>query len=137
MKKTMIALFAVVLLMSAVIVPIGAAMPEDTVQPYWTNTNNIDCTMNVIDDVGYADCVVMGKFGATSIRTDIYVYEMIDDEWTYVTELHDVKNKQVSGVSCTFDAELGGYYRADYTFTVVKSGTSEVIDRTLYYTYES
>jgi hypothetical protein len=137
MKKTMITLLAVVLLMGAVIVPVGAAMPEDTIQPLWTNTSSIDCTFNASNGIGYAESVAIGKIGATSVQTDIFVYKNVDGEWIYVTELHDIKYKHVSAVSCTFTAELGGYYRADYTFTVTRAGTQEVVERTVYYTYAS
>lgn len=135
MKKILSLLFSCVFAMCAISIPVDAALPVGTIEPLWDNTSNVDCTMNFIDGIGYADSVVKAKFGSTSITTDVYVYKQISGEWVCVAELHDTKNKMVSGVSCTFLAEVGGYYKADYTFTVTKSGVDEIINRTLYHTY--
>ena len=136
MKKVVIVLMSLVLLCTAVAVPVGAAMPEDNiVQPMWTNTTSIDCTVAAVDGVGYAECVTIAQFGATSIKTDIYVYVAVNNRWTYLTETHDIKYKKLSGVSCPFSVSAGCDYRADYTFTVTKDGVDEVITRTVYYTY--
>ena len=136
MKKTMTILTSVLLLMSIIALPVNAAVPENTVQPRWTNTSNIDCTVAAVDGVGYAECVVTSQAGATSIKIDIIVYEAPDNVWIYKTELHDIKYKRVSGVSCSFSVNVGCHYRADYTFTVTKGGVDEVITRTCYFTYE-
>ncbi|MBE6576904.1 MAG: hypothetical protein E7653_02040 [Ruminococcaceae bacterium] len=136
MKKVVIVLMSMVLLCTTVMIPVGAAMPEDnTVQPLWINTTSIDCTVGVIDGVGYAECVSRSQAGSSSIKTDIYVYVAIDNRWTYLTETHDIKYTRVSGVSCPFSVSVGCDYRADYTFTVTKNGVDEVITRTVYYTY--
>lgn len=134
MKRTLIAILCVILMVSAVSVHAFASAVDDTIQPLWNNTANIDCTFNFHDGIGYADSVTKAQFGASSITTDIYVYKQINGDWIYVTELHDTKNKMVSGVSCIFNAESGVYYRADYTFTVTKNNVAEVIHRTLYNT---
>ena len=136
MKKVVIVLMSVVLLSSAVMIPVGAAMPEDnTVQPLWDNTNVIDCTVGFIEGTGRAESLVYAKFGATSIKTDIYVYALGDNAWIYVAEAHDTKNAITSVSTCLFDAILNETYRVDYTFTVTRNGTDEVITRTVYETY--
>lgn len=135
-KRVIISLIAVALLLSTIVVPVSAARGGNpTIQPQWDNTANIDCTISFDGDVGYAESVVKAQFGSSSIKTDIVVYKQVDSDWIYVTELHDIKYKIVSGVSCTFNAEVGFTYRADYTFTVTKSGVDEVINRTVYKTY--
>ncbi len=135
MKKAIIVLMSVVLLCTAVIVPVSAAVPENTVQPLWDNTNIIDCTVGFFDGIGYAECLVYGKIGATAVKTDIYVYYLGDNAWVYVTELHDSKNAISLVSSCPFNAVLNETYMVEYTFTVTRNGTDEVITRTVYDTY--
>ena len=136
MKKTITILISVLLLMSIIAIPVNAAVPGNTVQPLWDNTSVIDCTLAAVDGIGYAECVVKSQPGASSIKTDIVVYEAPGNIWIYKTELHDIKYTRVSGVSCPFSVNVGCHYRADYTFTVTKNGIDEVITRTLYFTYE-
>jgi hypothetical protein len=137
MKRSIIILMSVVLLSYAIMIPASATMPEEnTVQPLWQNTASIDCTLGAIDGIGYAECVSRAEFGSSSIKTDIIVYEAVNNVWTYLTEMHDIKYKMVSGVSCPFSVREGYHYRADYTFTVTKNGVAEVVQRTLYFTYE-
>ncbi len=133
MKKAIIAMLAVILLVSCVVLPVSAAETETVIQPRWSNIASIDVTLTVIDGVGHADCVSSAQFGSTSIQTDIYVYEYVGDEWVYITEMHDIKYKIVSGVCCTFPARSNGYYCAVYTFTMVKSGVPETVERIAYY----
>lgn len=133
MKKAIISMVAVILLVSCVVLPVSAAEAETVIQPRWSNIASIDVTLTVIDGVGHADCVSSAQFGSTSIQTDIYVYEYVGDEWVYITETHDIKYKIVSGVCCTFPAQSDGYYCAVYTFTMVKSGVPETVERIAYY----
>ena len=137
MRKIIIVLMAVVLMSSSIMIPVGAAMPENTVQPLWDNTSGIDCTVGFSDDKGYAECIVIADYGATRIKTDIFVYKLYNNAWWYITELHDVVYDTVSGSSCSFDATLGNTYRVDYTFTVTKNGVDEIIDRIVYKTYSN
>lgn len=133
MKKAVISIVAIILLVSCVVIPVSAAETEAIIQPRWSIISNIDCTLTVIDGEGHADCVSSAQVGATSVQTDIYVYEYTGNEWVYVTEKHDIKYKIVSGVCCTFPARSDGYYCAVYTFTMVKNGVSESVDRIVYY----
>ena len=137
MRKIIIVLMAVVLMSSSIMIPVGAAMPENTVQPLWDNTTNIDCTVGFLDGKGRAECVVIADFGATSIQTDIYVYRLYNNAWWYVKETHNIVYDMISGSSCLFDIEIGTAYRVDYTFTVTKNGIDEIIDRTVYKTYSN
>ena len=133
MKKAIISMVAVILLVSCVVLPVSATETETVIQPRWSNISTIDVTLTVIDGVGHADCVSSAQFGSTSIQTDIYVYEHTDEGWFYITETHDIKYKLVSGVCCTFPARSDGYYCAVYTFTVVKDGVAETVERIAYY----
>lgn len=133
MKKAIISMVAVILLVSCVVLPVSAAEAETVIQPRWSNISTIDVTLTVIDGVGHADCVSIAQFGSTSIQTDIYVYEHTDEGWFYIAEMHDIKYKLVSGVCCTFPARSDGYYCAVYTFTVVKDGVAETVERIAYY----
>ncbi len=133
MKKVIITVLSVIMLVSVVAVPVSAAAVDNgTVQPLWTNTTMIDCDIALIDGVGYAESIVKGKFGATSVKTDMYLYKQVGTDWVYVTELHDIQYQRAAGTSCSFQGVEGEYFRADYTFTVTKGGVDEVINRTIY-----
>ncbi len=133
MKKVVLIVLSLVMLVSVVAVPVGAAA-ADTVQPRWTNTSTVDCLITYVDGVGYAESMVQGKFGTSAITTDIYLYKYVNDDWGYVDEFHETLYKRAALSSLPFEANVGEYFKADYTFTVTKGGTDEVITRTVYYT---
>ncbi len=136
MKKVVLIILSLVMLVSAVAVPVSAATADNTVQPRWTNTTSVNAAIGFIDGVGYAESMVRGNIGTSSIATDIYLYKYVDDDWEYVDELHEIQYKRIVGASLPFDAEVGEYFKAEYTFTVTKGGVDEVIIRTVYKTIE-
>ncbi len=139
MKKNLKALVTVVCLALSLVMSVtyvSAAQIEDpTVEPMWDNTRRIDASLSFLDGIGYADSIVLGDAGTTSIKTDVYVYRGVGSLWFYITEMHVTKNNFISGVSCTFEADENARYRADFIFTVTKDGVDEVITRTSYKTY--
>ena len=121
-----------ILLMATVVIPVGAATLDNSIQPLWTNTITVNCSLDFYDGKGYATTSVKAFPGTSSIKTDIMIYKQINGEWVYVTELHNTQHKTTSNLCCEFAAESGAYYRADYTITVTKSGTDEIINQTNY-----
>lgn len=126
-----------ILLFSAMVMPISAAQADNEIaQPYWTNTQTVDATIAFLNGVGYAEALLNGKFGSTAAYIDVIVYRQSGSDWIYVTEAHTSANGPSVAISCQFTPTVGTYYKAEYTFTVYKNGTGEVVVRDVYKTYE-
>ena len=136
MKKILAIGISAILLFSAMVMPVGAARLENEIaQPYWTNTNSVDAWMGFVDGVGYAEASLFGKFGSTEVLIDVVVYRQSGDTWVYVAEKHVSADGMSVGISCPFDITPGTYYKAEYTFTVYRSGMGEVVKRNVFKTY--
>ena len=137
MKKIIVLAMSVILLFSAIVMPVGAAQPNDEIaQPYWTNTSAVDVNLVFTDGVGYADGYVRGKFGATQAQIYVVVYQQVGDSWVNVAEDHVTEDSMSTSISCDFVPVLGATYKAEYTFMVYKGGTTETVFRDAYATYE-
>ncbi len=135
MKKVFLILISVILLLASIPVAASAAQVDDElIQPLWDNTQSITANITFNTDGAIANALVQGKVGTTKIAIDIYVYRQVGSSWVYVTEAHDSKSARVFNLNCDFNATAEVYYRADYTVTVTKSGTDEVINKTIYRT---
>ncbi len=131
MKKLILIVLSVLMLVT-VAAPVGAATVDvdNTVQPRWTNTSVVNAYFACADGLGYVESSVTAKIGASSVQTDMYLYKLVDDDWEYVDELHVIQYQRNAATSLSFEAN-GEYFRADFTFTVTKSGVAEVIERTI------
>ena len=137
LKKIMLVCLAMILTMAFVAIPAQAAVADDTVAPCWDNTGVINLTLAFPrEGVGCAEATIIGQPGATKIKASVYVYRKSGLLWKYVDEEHISVNAMTAGLSCTFDATQGTYYKAEYTITVTKNGTDETITKTQYRTYE-
>ena len=137
MKKFIVLAMSAILLFSAIATPVSAAQPNDEIaQPYWTNTNGIDAHIGFVDGVGYADGYVNGKFGTTMTQAYVVVYMQVGDSWVYVADKSVQSNSISALVSCEFVPMVGMTYKAEYTFMVSKSGTTETVTRDVYKTFE-
>ena len=137
MKKIIAIAMSVVLLFSAMALPVNAAQADNEIaQPYWTNTQLIDAAIAFIDGVGYAEAALTGKFGSTASFIDVIVYRQSGNDWIYVTEAHTSADGPTVLISCQFTPTVGTYYKAEYTFTVHRNGTGEVVKRNVFKTYE-
>lgn len=136
MKRVFILLLSAVLLLSATLIPIHAATDEDYgVMPCWTNTCTISVHVVFIDGVGYAEAMLVGYPTSSRVRIDVTVYKQSGSDWEYLAEKHVDKAASLTDISCPFEIVDGGYYKADYTFTVTDNGFDEVVTRTAYDTY--
>ncbi len=136
MKRTGICILLIVTLLSTMVLPTFAAMPENnTVEPLWTNTSNIDFNVGFIDGVGYAESGVIAKYSPKTFNIATYVYIKSGSDWVYVTESHHSKTGMAIITSCAFDAVLWADYKVEYVFTVSGNGVDEVIPMTAYATY--
>ena len=137
MKKIIVIAMSVILLFSAMVMPISAAQADNEIaKPYWTHTNSINATIGFIDGVGYAEAALNGKFGSTAVYIDVIVYRQSGGDWVYITEEHTNATGAAVAISCPFEITSGTYYKAEYTFTVHRNGTGEVVARDVYKTYE-
>lgn len=137
MKKAGICMLLVVMLLATAVVPTYAALPEDnTVTPLWTNTNSISTAVLFEDGIGYAESSVIAKYSPKTFYISTYVYIKSGSNWVYVTEKHETKTGMSIGTSCSFNAVYGADYKFDYVFTVSGNGVDEVIERTIYDTYD-
>ena len=136
MKKTGFCILLIVTLLSTMVLPTFAALPENnTVEPLWTNTSNIDFTVGFIDGVGYAESCVIAKHTPKTFNIATYVYIKSGSDWVYVTESHHTKTGMTIVTSCPFDAVLLADYKVEYVFTASGNGVDEVIPMTAYATY--
>lgn len=135
MKKCLFMLLAVALLMSALIIPTGAALPENTVTPLWTNTSHVDRCIVFDEGMGYAEAAVIAKASPKSMVAEVYVYVQSGSDWIYVTEARNSKTGMTIGISCPFEAVSGAYYKAEYRFTITGNGIDEIITTAAYGTY--
>jgi hypothetical protein len=137
LKKIMLVCLAMILTMAFVAIPAQAAVAEDTVAPCWDNTAIINITLSFPEEgIGCADAFIAGQPGTTKIEASVYIYRKSGLIWKYVDEEHTTINAITGALNCTFNATIGTYYKAEYTFTVTKNGTNETITKTQYRTYE-
>ncbi len=137
LKKIMLVCLSMILMMSFVAIPVQAAVADDTVQPRWDNTAIIELTLTFSEDgIGCASAFIGGQPGTTNIEASVYIYRKSGLFWRYVDESHSSTTAMTGVLNCTFNATQGTEYKAEYTFTVTKSGTDETITKTQYRTYE-
>lgn len=130
LKKLLVALLAATLMVSALPLSASAAKIENEVMPLWDNAMLVSCGIYYGEDgFGYAESTVRGKVGTSGITTTIYVYRVVNGEKEYVTELHESTQAGSLISSCQFVAISGESYLAEYTFTVTKNGSDEVITK--------
>ena len=134
MKKIMVSIIAVLVLISAVILPTFTAGPDD---PQWDNTNLVSADIVFENGIGYAEGIAIAKPNASSVMFDVVVYKQTATGWEYVGEEHSIDYSTSGGISCQFSATRYVNYRADFTFTVTRYGIDEVIPRTEYELYDS
>lgn len=70
------------------------------------------------DHVGTGTGIALPAFGATSVEGKLYMYELVDDDWEYISEW---KVKDPAGslvVSGNFVAHTGDTYKAVFVVTV-------------------
>lgn len=135
LKKLLVALLAATLMVSALPLSASAAAIENEVMPLWDNANQILTDIAFENGYGYAYAHVVGQLGVTNISIDTYIYCLIDNEWVYMTEMHESKQSNTWGTECEFPVVDGWTYRADYTITITKDNIDEIISLTETQTY--
>ena len=129
MKKT------AVLLLSVILFAFCFGTTSYAVEPRWSNTGSI--TYGIVFDAstsGHASIGVTGKIGTSRIECEIIVYRQVGTSWVYVTSDNDAIDDGALDFDVQFTGISGAYYKADYTVTVYRNGTAEVIELTDYET---
>lgn len=133
MRKT-VAFFLATTLLLAMCIPVSAA--ENSIQPYYINTNQAKVLMG-IDDDGLASINVtcIGNSNATRIQITTYIEKLVGSTWVRVS-IGQVNNQWTASTTARYLAKnyshqltTAGSYRAVAVFTVSGS-TSETF--TLY-----
>ncbi len=115
---------------------VGAAQIEEpSVEPLWQNTSSVRVDIGYIDGIAYAESLVIADIGTTSITTEVKVFRQHGNYYVRIAKKQDTEYDYVGGMSCPFEPVEGVTYCAQYTFTVVKDGISEVITRSCYRTF--
>ena len=124
--------FASVLLVAAIlmsmIIPVSAT--ENSIQPYYINTNQARVVMGINED-GLAEITVtcIGNSNATKIETVTYLERKVGSSWVRVN-INQPNNQWEESVNAcyllknySFDLSVTGTYRAVTVFTVSGSET--------------
>lgn len=136
MTKLTVMIMAMVLLALGAVLPVGAAAHMgDVAVPYWTNISQVTKSFDATDGIGCANGSIVGKFGTTNVKAEVLVYIQTSNGWEYLGG----DSSDVDGMSTTvnyqFTPVLNASYKAEFTFTATKSGTTETTNETLYMTY--
>ena len=140
MKKTILTLIAfITLLTSVTLIPANAAIadPGETVMPLWDNIVSTSTNFAFSDNlIGSADITVAGRAGTTSMTITIKVYVQEGNTWTLVKEGSKTSTILAASYNVYFSGEIGEYYKAEYTISVTRLGSTEAITETRYATCE-
>ena len=105
------------------------------VEPRWSNTGSITYGISFDNSTtGRAAIGVTGKIGTSRIECEIDVYRQVGSSWVYVTGGAEAVNDGALDFDVPITGISGAYYRADFTITVYRNGTAEVITRDYYKT---
>ena len=125
----------VVLVLSAILFTFCFGTVAYAVEPRWSNTGSIVYGINVESPTGdHAYIGVTGKIGTSRIECEIDIYRQVGSSWVYVTGDTDAIDDGAINFEVPFTGISGQYYKAEFTVTVYRNGTSEVIELTDYKT---
>ena len=136
MKKLIVSVMALVLLTMSAVLPVGAAAHMgDIAVPYWTNVNSVSQSITFENGIGFAEGSVRGKFGSTNAQAEVRLYIQTTDGWEFIGDAYDSQSGMSAAVSYEFTPVRNATYKAEFTFTVYKSGVSEVVSQEVIETY--
>lgn len=128
-------------MLSVFLITLGCGMmsfannQQQSIEPRWNNAGSIDCAISFDENQsGYAWISVAGKFGVTQIEVSVTVSYQNGSNWTRIAS----QTKTVNDVDLDMEVPVLGisdaYYKADFTITLYRNGTSETITQTCYAT---
>ena len=126
--KKVIALFLTMIFLTGALGSIAYAA-----EPRWSNTGSLAYGFEFDDsNTGNASASITGKIGTNKIECQIEIYRQNGTQWIYVTGDTQSVNDGSMNMELLVTGISGEYYKAEFTFTVYRNGTSEVITRTAY-----
>ncbi len=126
MKKFLSIILAITIFMILAMNISCAEVDEgDIVAPCWNYMNVIDIDINFSGDEGSAVLTVDRVHNVTtSIEATFTVYEKVGRNWVEIDSVTDSSNRSL-GIEIRFDAEVGGYYKAEADVTAYSGTNSE------------
>lgn len=105
----------------------------NAISPRWISIYSIDLCIGFDGTLGNVSAVVTKQSTATSVEGTVTLYELVDDEWSYVGEWYNSKSRGTLVVSGDFACQSGVTYKAvlvvtAYTGTTPETETVEYID---------
>ena len=124
-SKRITALILAAVIMTALVAPISAALPEPGITPLWQNMSQANVQLNFDGTTGYASAGASRMPGSTtSLDGVLSVYELIGDSWVLIGGDSKVTSTSMN-LSFTFTAVPGVTYMAEFTVTAYGNGPTE------------
>ena len=134
MKKTIIAGFLCLILITLSVIPCYAYAGDSTLQPMWDNIAAIDLQITFNGTNGTASVTASKKTGVTSMEGTLTVYENIGGSWEYVDSNSGSTTRNSLAVTVEFEAVSGREYKAVFEVTAYKNDVGESDSSTSYKT---
>ena len=91
----------------------------------WVGILSIDLIMGFDGNEGTVSGAASKQSTASKIEGTIYVYKLVGDDWIYVDEWYNSKNRGTLAVVGNFTCESGVTYKAEFVVTAYIGTTSE------------
>lgn len=135
MKKTISVILITLMIVLGTLLPAYAALPEDnTIQPLWDNISSMTSNFGFDGTDGSAAAACVRKTGVSLLEGTLKVYENVNGNWVYVTEVSKSATFGTLAMSVHFTCKGGTQYRSDFTVTAYKNGVAETATKTTYQT---
>lgn len=126
---------AIVLLLSIILLACSLGSVAYASEPRWDNTARLVYGFEFDNSItGNATANVAGKIGTNKIECQIEIYRQSGSNWIYITGDTQTATNSSLNMQLLITGTSGVYYKAEFTITVYRNGTSEVITRTVYAT---
>ena len=133
MKRIISFILSSVMLLSLVI-PAGAAMPENEIMPLWENISSIKNTISFDGTKGYVECQIVGDTGTTVVGNLRIFKQTSSGTWSLVKTDSASSATRTLTFGTDFTAVSGAYYKAVLTVHVTKNDVVETVTKTTYKT---
>ncbi len=135
MKKIISIIAITLILVTGIITPAYAALPEDnTVTPLWESISALSSDMVFNGSNGNATGVCTRKNGVEWLSGTMTVYKKVNGSWVYVDEMSKSVSVGSLAISVDFTAESGVEYMSEFTVTAFENGVPEMVTDTTYRT---
>lgn len=135
MKKIISIILMSLMLVTGVVAPAYAAMPEEnTVAPLWESISTITSNIGFSGTDGSAAGICVRKSGVELLEGTMKVYKNVNGSWEYITEGSKSVAVGSLAISVHFVCESGVEYMSEFTVTAYENGVPETVTKTAYRT---